>query len=104
MQRVKKDDQVRVISGRARGREGRVLGFTHGGDRVLVEGLNLVKKHQRPTQSNPRGGIVEKEAGIDVSNVMPLTPSGRPTRVQFRLDEDGRKKRYSKRYDEYLDE
>ena len=103
MNRLKKGDQVRVIAGKERGREGTILGFSHDGDRVLVEGLNIAKRHTKATQSNPQGGIVEKEAGIHVSNVMPLTDDGRPTRVQFKLTEDGRKVRYSKRFDEELD-
>ena len=103
MNRLKKGDQVRVIAGKERGREGTILGFSHDGDRVLVEGLNIAKRHTKATQSNPQGGIVEKEAGIHVSNVMPLTADVRPTRVQFKLTEDGQKVRYSKRFDEELD-
>ena len=102
MNRIKKGDNVRVIAGKEKGREGTILGFSHNGDRVLVEGLNIVKRHTRPTSTNPQGGIVEKEAGIHVSNVMPLTPSGEATRVQFRV-EDGQKVRYSTKHDETLD-
>lgn len=102
MKRIKKGDMVRVIAGKEKGREGKVLGFTSNGQRVLVEKLNMVKRHQRPTQANQMGGIVEKEAGIHLSNVMLLTPSGRPTRVQFR-EQDGKKVRYSAKYDEYID-
>jgi large subunit ribosomal protein L24 len=93
---------VRVMAGKERGKEGKVIGFTHKGDRVLVEKLNMVKRHQRPTQTNQLGGIVEKEAGIHLSNVMLLTTSGQPTRVQFK-DRDGKKVRYSAKYDEYID-
>ena len=103
MKRVKKGDKVRVIAGKERGKEGTILGFTHKGDRVLVEGLNIIKRHMRPTQAQPQGGIVEKEAGIHISNVMPLGPSGRPTRVQYRVNEDGKKVRYSAQFDETLD-
>lgn len=103
MKRIRKGDTVRVIAGKERGKEGKVIGFTHDGDRVLVEKLNIVKRHQRPTQANQLGGIVEKEAGIHISNVMLLTPSGNTTRVQFREGEDGKKVRYSKKYDEYVD-
>ncbi len=103
MQRIRKDDTVRVIKGKERGKEGKVLGFTHKGERVLVEGLNLVKRHTRPTQTSPQGGIIEKEAGIHLSNVMPLTPEGRPTRVTFVVNDEGQKVRYSKKHDEYLD-
>lgn len=103
MERIKKGDRVRILAGKERGKDGTVLGFTHDGERVLVEGLNIVKRHTRPTQANPQGGIVEKEAGVHISNVVPLTPAGRPTRVSFVSGEDGRKVRYSRRYDEYLD-
>ncbi|PIE65910.1 MAG: 50S ribosomal protein L24 [Deltaproteobacteria bacterium] len=103
MKRIKKGDTVRVIAGKERGKEGTVLAFSHKGKRALVEKLNMVKRHTRPTATNQAGGIIEKEAGIDLSNLMPLTPSGKPTRVQFRVNEDGDKVRYSKKYDEYLD-
>jgi large subunit ribosomal protein L24 len=102
MNRIKKGDTVRVIAGKEKGREGKILGFSNKGDRVLVEGLNIVKRHSKPTNTNPQGGIVEKEAGIHVSNVMPLTPGGEPTRVQFRT-EDGQKVRYSTKHDETLE-
>lgn len=103
MQRIKKGDTVRVMAGKERGKEGTVLGFSHKGERALVEKLNMVKRHTRPTSANQAGGIIEKEAGIHLSNLLPLTPSGKPTRVQFRINEDGAKVRYSAKYDEYLD-
>jgi len=103
MQRIKKGDKVRIIAGKEKGKEGKVLSFTNDGARVLVEKLNLVKRHTRPTQSNQAGGIIEKEAGIEITNVMPLTPSGKPTRVQFRTNAEGKKVRYSAKHDEYLD-
>ncbi|MDP6944756.1 MAG: 50S ribosomal protein L24 [Myxococcota bacterium] len=103
MNRLRKGDSVKIISGKDRGKEGKILGFTHGGDRVLVEGLNIVKRHSRPTQASPQGGIVEKEAGIHASNVMPLTEEGRSTRVGYRMNDEGEKVRYSKRFDEDLD-
>jgi large subunit ribosomal protein L24 len=103
MNRLRKGDSVKVLSGRERGKEGKILGFTHDGDRVLVEGLNIVKRHSRPTSANPQGGIIEKEAGIHASNVMPLTESGRATRVSYRTNEEGQKVRYSVRYDEALE-
>lgn len=103
MNRIKKDDMVRVIAGKEKGKEGKVLGFSHNGERAIVEKLNMIKRHTRPTQTNQAGGIIEREAGIELSNLMPLTPSGKPTRVQFRVNEDGKKVRYSSKYDEYLD-
>ncbi len=103
MQRIRKGDKVRVIAGKEKGKEGQVTGFTNEGKRALVEGLNIVKRHTRPTQANQAGGIIEKEAGIELSNLMPLTPSGKPTRVQYRVNADGKKVRYSAKHDEYLD-
>ena len=100
---LKKGDQVVVITGKDRGKKGRVLKMIPKGNAVLIEGVNMVKRHTRPSQSNQMGGIVEKEAGIHLSNLMPLTPSGRPTRVQF-VDRDGKKVRYSTKHEEYLDE
>ena len=107
MKRLQKGDLVRVVAGKEKGKEGKILGFTKGGQRVLVEKVNMVKRHQRPTQSNQLGGIVEKEAAVHVSNVMLLTPSGQPTRVQFvrETDDAGNTsvRRFSKKYDEFLD-
>lgn len=103
MNRIKKGDMVRVISGKERGKEGKVLGFNKDGSRVLIEKLNMVRRHTRPTQTNRTGGIIEKEAGVHVSNVMVLTPEGKPTRVQYVTNDEGQKVRYSKKYDEYLD-
>ncbi len=103
MKRIRKGDTVRVMAGKEKGKEGTVLSFSHKGNRAVIEKLNMVKRHTRPSSTNQAGGIIEKEAGIDLSNLMPLTPSGKPTRVQFRVNEDGTKVRYSKKYDEYLD-
>jgi large subunit ribosomal protein L24 len=103
MNRIRKGDTVRILAGKERGKEGRVLGFTKDGSRILVEKLNMVRRHTRPTQTNRTGGIIEKEAGIHASNVMLLTPSGKPTRVQFVTNEEGQKVRYSKKHDEYID-
>lgn len=103
MKRIRKGDMVRVMAGKERGKEGTVLGFNKDGSRVLVEKLNMVKRHTRPTQSDRAGGIVEKEAALHLSNVMVLTPDGKPTRVQFKVNDEGQKVRYSKKYDAYLD-
>ena len=90
--RVRKDDQVVVIAGKDKGARGRVLKVLS--ERVIVEGVNRVKRHQKPTQRQPQGGIIEKEASIHVSNVMPLdTKSDKPTRVKSGRDKDGRKVR-----------
>ncbi|CCQ93739.1 ribosomal protein L24 (BL23) [[Clostridium] ultunense Esp] len=101
---VKKGDQVMVITGKDKGKKGRVIAAYPKENRVLVEGVNLVKKHQKPNPSNPQGGIITKEAPIHVSNVMPIDPkTGLPTRVGYRILEDGTKVRIAKRSGEVLD-
>ncbi|AOV06528.1 50S ribosomal protein L24 [Sporosarcina ureilytica] len=85
---VKKGDKVRVISGKDKGKDGVILAGFPGKDRVLVEGVNIVKKHTKPNQENPQGGIVSVEAPIHVSNVMLIDPkSGEPTRVGYTFEE-----------------
>lgn len=87
---VKKDDTVVVISGKDKGKQGTVLRALPQEGKVVVEGVAIVKKAQRPTQQNQRGGIVQKEAAIDVSNVMLVCPScGKPTRVGHEHDDNG---------------
>lgn len=94
---VKKDDNIIVITGKDKGKKGRVIAAYPRENRVLVEGVNMVKKHSRPTQQNPQGGIVEQEAAIHVSNVMLLDPkSGKPTRVGFKVQDNGKKVRVAK--------
>ncbi len=102
--RIRKDDQVKVIGGKDAGKTGRVVRTEPKRRRVYVEGLNLVKRHERPrsVQDTQRGGqvggIVEKEGPIDVSNVMLLDPKGnKATRVGVRRDEGGKRVRYAKR-------
>ncbi|WP_070121482.1 50S ribosomal protein L24 [Bacillus marinisedimentorum] len=100
---VKKGDKVKVISGKDKGKEGIILEAYPKKDRVLVEGVNLVKKHSKPSQMNPQGGINELEAPIHVSNVMMLDPkSGEPTRVGYKV-ENGEKVRVAKKSGEVLD-
>jgi large subunit ribosomal protein L24 len=100
---VKKGDKVMVISGKDKGKQGVVLASFPKKDRVLVEGVNVVKKHSKPSQANPQGGILSQEAPIHVSNVMPLDPkSGEPTRVGFKVV-DGKKVRVAKKSGETLD-
>jgi large subunit ribosomal protein L24 len=92
--RIKKDDQVVVIAGKDKGARGRVLLIDRERDRVIVEGVNRVKRHTKPTSKNPSGGIIEKEVGIYLSNVMPLdTKTDKPTRVKMGSDKDGKKVR-----------
>ncbi len=101
--RVRKGDTVAVTSGREKGKTGEILRVDRGRRRVVVQGVNMVKRHTRPSPTTP-GGILEKEAPLDVSNVALLDPEdGKPTRVGFRRLEDGRKVRYSKRSGEVID-
>lgn len=104
MQRIKRGDEVIVISGKDKGRRGSVLRVFDDG-RVLVENVNIVKKHQRPNpNAGVAGGIVEKEAPLDVSKVMPFNPTTQKgDRVGCRVLADGRKVRYFKSNDEVLD-
>jgi len=96
MARIVKGDTVLVISGEDRGKTGRVVKVIKEKNRVLVEGVNLVKKHSRPTQQNPQGGISEREAPIHLSNVMPYDPkASRGTRVRSRVLNDGSRVRES---------
>ncbi|WLV24818.1 50S ribosomal protein L24 [Aciduricibacillus chroicocephali] len=100
---VKKGDKVKVLSGKDRGKEGVILEAYPKKDRVLVEGVNMVKKHAKPSQDNPQGGILNKEAAIHVSNVLPIDPkTGEPTRVGYEV-RDGKKVRVSKKSGEVLD-
>jgi large subunit ribosomal protein L24 len=93
---VKKGDQVKVISGKDKGKTGVILAAYPKDSRVLVEGINIVKKHSKPSQVNPQGGIISFEAPIHVSNVMPIDPkSGNPTRVGYSTV-DGKKVRVAK--------
>lgn len=88
--RLKKGDEVIVVAGRDRGHKGKILSFSRDGDRVLVEGRNLVKKHQKPRAEGEVGSIREIEAPIHVSNVMPIDPeSGKGTRVRFSHESKG---------------
>jgi large subunit ribosomal protein L24 len=102
--RVRKDDMVKVISGKDKGKTGRVLRVEPKRDRVFIEGLNIQKRHQRPrsirdTQRGSEvGGVIEKEGPIHISNVMPLDPkSGDPTRIGAERDDSGRSVRVARR-------
>ncbi|WP_400244865.1 50S ribosomal protein L24 [Niallia sp. JL1B1071] len=100
---VKKGDKVMVISGKDKGKTGVVLAAFPKKDRVIVEGINIVKKHSKPSQLNPQGGINDQEAAIHVSNVMPIDPkTGEPTRVGTKTVE-GKKVRVAKKSGEILD-
>lgn len=100
---VKKDDKVMVITGKDKGKTGRVIVAYPRENRVLVEGINMVKRHTKPSPQNQQGGIIEKEAPIHASNVMLIDPkSGKPTRIGYTM-ENGKKVRVAKRSGEIID-
>ena len=101
--KIRKGDTVTVVAGREKGRSGEVLRTDPARRRVVVQGVNMVKRHTRPSPVSP-GGVLEKEASLDISNVALVDPSdGKATRVGFRVLEDGRKVRYARRSGEVID-
>lgn len=104
MRRLRKGDQVKVISGNERGKEGEVLEVVTDKDRVLIRGVNFVKRHQRPTARQREGGIIEREGSIHISNVMVICPEcDRPARIGFKLNEDGEKMRLCRKCEEMFE-
>ena len=101
---VRKGDLVQVMSGKERGKRGRVLRVLPAEGRVIVERINMVKKHQRPTQKLRQGGIIEREGSLHLSNVMLVDPqTGRPTRVGVKTLAEGRKVRMARGSGEIID-
>lgn len=101
--KIKKGDQVMVITGESKGQKGRVLEVIRDKDRVLVEGINMVSKHTKPNAKSPQGGILKKEAPVHISNLMIIDPaSGKPTRVGKRLNDKNKLVRYSKKSGEEI--
>jgi large subunit ribosomal protein L24 len=101
--RIKKGDRVIATTGKDKGKTGEVLRVLRQEDRVLVQGINMVRRHQRPTQTNP-GGIIDQEASIHISNVAHVDPkTDQPTRVGYKTIEGERKVRYAKRSGEIID-
>lgn len=101
---VKKGDTVEVISGREKGKRGKVLHVLKTQNRVIVEKINMIKRHTKPTQDSQQGGIIEREGKLHISNVMPVDPkSGKPTRVSRKRLEDGTRVRVTQRSGELLD-
>jgi large subunit ribosomal protein L24 len=101
--KIKKGDRVVVTTGRDKGKSGEVLAVQRDRNRVLVQGVNLVKRHQKPGQT-AQGGIIEKEASMHISNVAHIDPkTDQPTRVGYRLLDDGRKVRFAKGSGEVID-
>ena len=100
---IKKGDNVMVIAGNDRGKQGRVLSVDVEKQRAIVEGVNLVKKHTRSNADNPKGGIIEQEAPVHVSNLKVIDSKGNPTRVGRKKDEKtGKSVRYSKKSGEVI--
>ena len=99
--KIKRDDNVLVIAGEHKGSMGRVIKVINDQNKVIVEGVNVIKKHSKPSAQNPQGGIVEKEAPIHVSNISLTTSDGQATRVGYRL-EDGNKVRFAKKNNELV--
>jgi large subunit ribosomal protein L24 len=99
--KIKKGDTVKVIAGKDKDKEGKVLSVSAKTGKVLVEGVNMITKHQKPSAANQQGGIINRESSIDISNVM-LVFKGQTTRVGFRFDGD-KKVRYAKKNGETID-
>ena len=102
--RIKKDDKVKVLTGKDRGKIGKVLKVVKKTNRVVVENINVVKVHQRPSQKNPQGGIVDKTMPIHMSNLMVMCNSCvKPTRIGIKSLEDGKRVRICKKCDQQID-
>jgi large subunit ribosomal protein L24 len=100
---IRKGDMVMVIAGNDRGKTGRVLEVIKEKNRAIVEGANLVTKHQKPSAANPEGGIKQTEAAIHISNLMVVDPaSGKATRIGRKLNADGKMQRYSKKSGDFI--
>ena len=101
--KIKKGDRVVVVSGRDRGKQGEVLRVVRKEDRLIVQGVNMIKRHTRPSAGH-HGGIIDKEAPIHISNVAHVDPAtNRPTRIGYKFLDDGRKVRFAKRSGEMID-
>ncbi len=100
---VVKNDTVKILTGKYKGKTGKVLKVFPNENRVVVEGVNIIKRHTKPSQKNQQGGIVEKEAPINASNAMVIDPkTSEPTRIGYKYLEDGSKVRISKKSGEIL--
>ena len=100
--KLKKNDTVQVITGKYKGQKGRIIKVLLDKDRVIVEGINIIKKHERPTQENPQGGIMKKETSIHSSNVL-FVENGAPVKIGYKILDNGSKVRYSKKTNNILD-
>lgn len=100
---IKKGDTVYVNAGESKGQQGRVLEILRKKNRAIVEGVNLISKHQKPNAAHPQGGIIKQEAGIHISNLMLVDPkTGKPTRIGRKKNEEGKLVRYAKKSGEEI--
>ena len=99
--KFKVGDNVKIIAGDQKGSSGKIIKIFRSKNKALVEGMNMVKKHNKPNANNPKGGIVEKEAAIQISNLSLLNAKGETTRVGYKM-EDGKKVRYAKKSNEVI--
>lgn len=99
--KIKSGDTVKVIAGDHRGAEGKVLSVSASDNKAIVEGVNMIKKHMKPSAQSPQGGIVEKEAPIHISNLALMTVNGEATRVGYRMEGD-KKVRFSRKSNEVI--
>ena len=99
--KIKKGDTVKVIAGKDNGKEGKVISVDRKNNRVLVEGVNIITKHMKPSAANQNGGIVQREAPIHISNVM-YVHKGKPTRIGFKMEKD-KKVRFAKSTGDVID-
>jgi len=99
---IKKGDTVKVLAGEYKGQTGKVIEMLGEKNKALVEGINVVKKHEKPSASNPQGGIIEKEAPIHLSNLMYVDANGEASRVGRKKDDNGKLVRYSKKTEEII--
>ncbi len=100
--KIKKGDSVKVIAGNDKGKTGRVLLIEREKNRVIVEGVRMVSKHTKPSAESPNGGIIQKEAPINISNVMLLDDAGNATRVGRKLNDQGKLQRFTKSNGEFI--
>ena len=99
--KIKSGDTVRIIAGDHKGQEGKVQRVIRDKNKAIVEGLNMVSKHEKPSAANPQGGIVKKEAPVHISNLSLIDKKGDTTRVGYKM-EDGKKVRFSKKSNEVI--
>jgi large subunit ribosomal protein L24 len=95
--KIRKGDRVRVLTGKFRGKEGEVMSVSPKDNKVIIDGINVAKRHQKPTRAMQQGGIIDKAMPIDASNVALIDSDGKPTRAGFRIDPDGTKSRIARR-------